>query len=421
MNNECMYKTDKTEDTRKHYDCGFLKNMLSLDKEIQEPYPILRFNDVFEYVIKPVKNKEECFDFSFIDENTIEDKQTVEKLRYVKTGLDYFDSDLLELFHSELRKHIKTVKRKMVENFFEKYIDGIDIEGFSGNPNLTEALLEKIEKKGYKDKVYWRMLSRNPSISEAFFERHIDKVLWWNLSQNPGISEAFFEKHIDKVNWETVSRNPNISEAFFERHLDEVNWYWFCLNPSISEAFFEKHIESPKEKLPIHPNMSEAFVKKYRDKICYIHCELPCPNISEDFVENYRDEYSESKLNWNSVCKNLIKTEAFVEKHKDEVCWVGVCGNTSISEAFFERHMNKVNWCHLCSNTNISEAFFERHMDKVNWNELSCNPRMSPEFFEKHMNNLKYIETILQRVSSNTFSVHIEMYVDNFMSNLKDL
>src|SRR3989338_7250051 len=111
-------------------------------------------------------------------------------LNYLVQGLLYFGAE------SELENLSTYLQKQKIEAFFERHLD----------------------------KVSWRWLSENPSLSEAFFERHIDKVNWSFLSENSSLSETFFERHIDKVCWPILSGNHSLSEAFFEKYIDEVNW-----------------------------------------------------------------------------------------------------------------------------------------------------------------------------------------------------
>ena len=95
-------------------------------------------------------------------------------------------------------------------------------------------------------------LSRNPSITPEFIEKHIDKNWDWgrlSLSVNPSITPEFVEKHIGKDWWWGIyglSSNPSITSEFIEKHIDH-DWQWgyygLSSNPSITPEFIEKHID----------------------------------------------------------------------------------------------------------------------------------------------------------------------------------
>ena len=251
-------------------------------------------------------------------------------------------------------------------------------EQLSENPSISEAFFEK-----HIYDVHWSALSKNPSISEAFFEKHISKICWQPLSQNPSISEAFFEKHIDKVWWGTLSRNPSISEAFFERHVKDVNWDWLSGNPSLSEAFFEKYIDT------------SGGAGQQSCKVNWI-CLSGNPSLSEAFFEKHIDKIDWASLSWNSSI-----SEAFFEKHINKVEWQFLSQNPSISEAFFEKHIDKVDWYILSENPSLSEAFFEKHIDKIRWNSIFQNEGLSEKFMKKYWKSLKSVSMLTAKMSLN--------------------
>jgi len=196
-----------------NFDCIFFENL----KENYEEMEICMYEDVF---------------LDLNTHTTITSLLEKYSLHYFVCGLSYFGVE------KELEKLSTYLQRKKTEDFFEKHIDKVDWRHLSENSSLSEAFFEK-----HINKVDWRPLSKNSSLSEAFFEKHIDKVNWWYISWNPSLSEAFFEKHIDKVDWNCLSENPSLSEAFCEKHIDTVYWRSLSGNPSLSEAFFEKHID----------------------------------------------------------------------------------------------------------------------------------------------------------------------------------
>ena len=94
--------------------------------------------------------------------------------------------------------------------------------------NKKKRVVEFFEK--YIDRVNWDRLSRNPNLPVEFFEKYIDKVDWYWLSENPNLPTEFFEKYIDKVDWNWLSRNPNLPVEFFEKYIDRVNWKYLSGN-----------------------------------------------------------------------------------------------------------------------------------------------------------------------------------------------
>src|SRR3989344_3985903 len=154
-------------------------------------------------------------------------------LNYLVQGLLYFGAE------SELENLSTYLQKQKIEAFFERHLDKVSWRFLSENPSLSETFFER-----HIDKVCWPILSGNHSLSEAFFEKYIDEVNWAYISWNTSLSEAFFEKYIDKVNWWYLFKNSSLSEAFFEKYIDKIKWISLSKNPSLSETFFEKHIDT---------------------------------------------------------------------------------------------------------------------------------------------------------------------------------
>ena len=340
------------------------------------------------------------------------DFKDVKKCNHIVNGLSYFgNKKIFENIMIKLAKYVKEkyIDRKSVERFFEK----------------------SIENTFVKTKLNWESLSKNPNLSESFFDKYIDKVIWSSLCLNTNISENFFEKYIDKVDWNRLCQNNNISEKFFEKYISTsrervIVWNSLCQNTNLSECFFEKYIQKGLVNLDIltqNKNISLLFLKKYSSDNYnidnYYYC---CQNkkIDEKNIDKY---VSNKEINLYYLSRNTNIDETFFEKYigKGRLSWHYLCVNSNISEKFFEKHIKYVEWYNLCHNINLSESFFEKHIDKVIWSSLCLNTNMTEAFFENYISNCNEEVIIWENLSknSNMSEAFFEKY--NFKTSIDDL
>jgi hypothetical protein len=89
---------DNQEHLKNHYNCAMIKAMLS-DPDCKEPYFFISYQDVFEDYIKPRNLKASLQWIKRLDDISKEEAVMQEKkLNYVKQGLEYFISDLIDEF-----------------------------------------------------------------------------------------------------------------------------------------------------------------------------------------------------------------------------------------------------------------------------------------------------------------------------------
>src|SRR5690348_12364896 len=92
---------------------------------------------------------------------------------------------------------------------------------------INNTVMELYEK--YIDRVNWNSLSSNPNIPLSFFEKYLYKVNWDLLSGNLSILVSFFEKNLVGVNWDLLSGNLSIPVSFFKNHLNKVDGFIYHL------------------------------------------------------------------------------------------------------------------------------------------------------------------------------------------------
>ena len=183
-------------------------------------------------------------------------------------------------------KDVSMMTLTELEDYIASHESTVDWKIISRNPNLTEKFIEK-----HADKADWHCISRYQRLSEKFIEKHADEVDWYYISIYQKLSEEFIEKHADEVNWYWISKYQKLSEEFIERHADEVDWYWI----------------SRCQKL------SEKFIEKYADEVNWT-CISECQKLSEEFIEMHADE-----VDWMYISKYQKLSEKFIGIHADEL------------------------------------------------------------------------------------------------------
>ena len=97
---------------------------------------------------------------------------------------------------------------------------------------------------------------------------------------------------------------------------------------------------------------------------------------------------------WSSISEYKKLSEAFIEKHKDEVDWYYISIYQKLSEAFIEKHKDEVYWNYISRYQKLSEEFIEKHKDKVYWRCIYQYQKLSEEFIEKHKDK---VDTKIQK------------------------
>ena len=100
----------------------------------------------------------------------------------------------------------------------------------------------------FPNKICWKSLSHNETITTKIVEKNLDKPWnWYALSKNETITSEFVEQNIDKPwCWGGLSQNLNITWKFVEKNLDK-QWDWKSLSQSetIIWKIIEKNLDKP--------------------------------------------------------------------------------------------------------------------------------------------------------------------------------
>ena len=222
-----------------------------------------------------------------------------DKINWTENSLLYYNPSVsLNFFerHSHVRCASLCAGRKdITEDFLERHFDSLTWDMFSSNSRISEAFIEK-----NLDKLQLSAISNRPDLSESFIEKYIVSSnvhvsIWKNIARcNISLSEDFWEKYASSLSsliWTDLSKNPSLSEAFFEKQSRKVDWCSLSVNPSLSEAFFEKHKKAVKWRyISANPSMSEKFFDKRKSRLNWSLLFENCA-VSEKFIEKNIEKY----------------------------------------------------------------------------------------------------------------------------------
>jgi hypothetical protein len=345
--------------------------------------------------------------------------------KFVSTEPDWFKNARQEVFEKRrgMKKNAETfeandmVKERYFDKQLKKYKDKLVWRYLSLNPSLTPALIEK-----YKDKLNWKHLSRNPSLTPALIEKYKGKLNWVYLSINPSLTPALIEKYIDKWGWDSLSKNPSLTPALIEKYIDKVSWAYLSLNPALTPALIEKYKDNLVwDALSENPSLTPALIEKYKGKLDWYGLSSN-PSLTPALIEKYKDE-----LSWYVLSRNPSLTPAFIEKYKDKWDWNSLSKNPALTFALIEKYEDKVSWGMLSLNPSLTPAFIEKYKDKWHWVLLSQNPSLFGNLHVKkaeESNNPsaeEILDFVIKQFSKGELTVDSKMIGEHFNIEPKEV
>lgn len=301
------------------------------------------------------------------------------------------------------------IKVPREERFFEEFghlLSGDCWAYLIGNKEIySDELLLRFVNVYYS----WKAVIAFRDLSEEFMEEYSNYLDWNGLSYHQKMSEDFIEKHIDKINpHQLIGWKKNMSEKHLRGLIfnsnKEIAHEWS--NGSKQDIRTIDFLREFRDKIDwdtyiIQHNIKQYppnFYKEFTNKLHFDMLE-GCVKMDEQFIERYAEQW-----NWENImgCQNLsekcIKRNIGRLKKLDTLFY-----NQRPSEKFIEwilkhqkRKFNltaKKNWT-LISTTrdNLSEAFIEKHANEVSWYEILTKQKVSPEFMKKWLWKLTEFE-----------------------------
>lgn len=90
-------------------------------------------------------------------------------------------------------------------------------------------------------------------------------------------------------------------------------------------------------------------------------------DFSENELENLIPYFDERC--WNIISEHQKLSEAFILKHKDNICW-DLIWNQDLSEKFTKDNIHLVNWYNLSCSNNLKKysiEFLKEHEGSIYW------------------------------------------------------
>lgn len=149
-------------------------------------------------------------------------------------------------------------------------------------------------------------------------------------------------------------------------NFDKIAWKDIASKTYIGEEFIEKHFKTFYDMecmstISIHQEFSEAFIDKHWDD-----------------------------LDHTFICRWQQLSEGFMESHADTIDWAAASIGQKMSEAFIEKHLSRLDPSGICWYKTLSEGFIAKYSDWIDWDALSKNPRLSIETIEKYKDKVNW-------------------------------
>jgi methionine-rich copper-binding protein CopC len=255
------------------------------------------------------------------------------------------------------------------------YLDDIDWEGLSSNPNAIDLL----QKYSYKINWSWLSGNTNPRAIEML-KTHSHSIDWRVLSANPAaidmlkskiekeskMNERQLEKLKDKIDWDMLSQNPN-PEAIkiLKANPDNINLDFLSANPSAIDIL--KANVDDISWYELSANTNPEAIELLKTKFYKINWELLSANPAGiDLLKTYP-----GNIKWNYLSQNPNAIKMLKKKIDEE---------NKMSEYKLEdlEDFQKISWEMLSSNPNAIDLL-EANKNKTRLRWLSENPAIFDE------------------------------------------
>ena len=267
------------------------------------------------------------------------------------------------------------------------------------SPKAIEILKENM------DKIYWDLLSANPSAIELLREKieddkdiddddlidleSEDKINWSFLSANPNAIELL-EENYDNIDWKMLSKNPNAIKLL-EENYDNIDWKMLSENPNAIKLLKANPKKINWRSLSANKNHEAIELLKLRED--QINWSYLSANPNTKAIELLKS--NPKKIDWGALSKNtnpeaieLLKEQ----ENEDIIHWVYLSENPNAVDLLMA-NPKKIDWGGLSKNTNPKVIdLLEEKQHKIKWGYLSANPIIfeavsSESSIEKYQDN----------------------------------
>ena len=276
---------------------------------------------------------------------------------------------------------------------------------------LTARIWTKME---YADPRYWPLYSSPNNVPrlvvppDEFFRRNRDQLL-----AVPDFGKLERTRILLKTMAEVLSRcNPDLAARIrFKITLNEINvpsswdylegvsqakWEWIVRTHRLSEAFLDRfHHKVNWDHVSLYQQrpFSENFVRKFKEKLVFVHLQLPY-----DATLTYVTEFG-PRHDWAKLTQNLQEWQM---KRYLDYCDFKVAPQKTLSEQFIADHFA----LDLVTTTQpLSEAYVRARVTPKTYEQLTRNGKitMSQRFIQQYRQQHRVVHW--PRVSNQTLSM----------------
>jgi hypothetical protein len=402
---------------RETYGCEFIKTVYDVDPDYnikcdRDLDVISRndYGDVLKKFIIPMKHGAKQFHSSF----------NITKAEHYKTGLEYYGSDLTEVFYDLLLEKCFYTFKNLLERL-KKDKGGNDTEYRDYLSKYPGIPLSFLEQKDSLKQFNLTLFCQNETVPESFFINNLETFKTYSrfLFKNKSLTERFFELYLAKYGigrylWDFVCANPNITETFIEEHssLGGQRGYprSLFLNPAMSEGFLIRHIdpdENDWHAMFSNSSVKEPYIREYLNTT--LRADIPDdildnmilnPNLDDTFWNTYMEYTTLEKLQdapsltdrfWSAHIRNIGEIQGLcLNKNLTEEFWEATL---TLREGVIEGEETKIDWTLLCLNESLPDSFFQKHIDKYNkhcWVSLCKNSSRTVDFYIRNVDNVVF-------------------------------
>lgn len=350
------------------------------------------------------KLSSEILSFEFIREN--KDKVNWEKIcRNTINKSSTIPYDFIREFEDKIRWDI-LIKVPHEARFYSEFGHHFSPDQWANLMGNNKIFSDELVLRFVNIFYNWKAIAVFRELNEEFIEKYKDYLSWDTISFHQNLSEQFIERHIDKINplsvirWKRGLSEKHLRGLIFNRDR-EINNEWS--DGSKQQIHTIEFLREFQDKIDwdtymlTHNDFPPNFFKEFKEKL-HTDILVGCKGLTEDFIERYAEEW-----NWfNVVTCQKISNECIKRNlHRfDKLDGIFQC--QKLDEDTIEyilEHAKKLfeeddyrHWRTISYSQTLSEAFIERHAEEVSWYEILTKQNVSVEFMKKWIHKLDKVE-----------------------------
>lgn len=285
------------------------------------------------------------------------DMYTPDKWAHIITDPNIFSDELLLRFMN-VRYNWKVVCafRNMSEAFMEKYENMLDWRAVSLHQCMSPKFIEKHkEKLNIHNLLFWKQSHLGQTLLRELIpvESNADDLWHDACKQEDEWDMNFLRENLDKVDWDCIlvygKKFPD--KFFYEFGIKYLHTDLLEGTPGMPEDFIERYKENWNwDNIIIIQKLSEKFMRRNIDRLKRLQRPqflFSNQDLSEKFIEYLLKQLGKRKIRnrriWSTISRHSKLSEAFIERHAEEVDWLGILTQQEVSDEFRKKWCDKLN------------------------------------------------------------------------------